>query len=114
MVKPAERRDIMTHAEMYKDFYFEVVNDKGRLEATFARRWQAEKFAEEYGYTVRKVNLGEDSLKVGDIKELENSQGGCFNVRILKIFVYDGIEYAEVEPADFNGFTREVPTSMLK
>ena len=44
----------------YKDFYFAVVDNKGRLQATFSRRWQAEKFVEEYknhNYTVIKINL---------------------------------------------------------
>lgn len=44
-------------AQAYKDFYFEVVNSKGVLQATFQRRWQAEKFAEEHGYTVVLVEL---------------------------------------------------------
>lgn len=47
----------MTNAQTYKDFYFEVVNQKGILQATFSRRWQAEKFAEEYGYIVRRIDL---------------------------------------------------------
>ena len=41
----------------YKDFYFKVVNQKGELQATFKRRWQAEKFAEDYNYIVKKVEL---------------------------------------------------------
>lgn len=41
----------------YKDFYFEVINDRGQLQATFARRWQAEKFAEQYGFQVVLVDL---------------------------------------------------------
>lgn len=45
--------------KQYKDFYFEVTRN-GRLIATFATRWQAEKFAEEYivfNYTVTKIEL---------------------------------------------------------
>ena len=53
-------------------------------------------------------------MKVGEIKKMENTQGEDFTVRILEIFEYEGVEYAEVEPVDFNGFTREVPTSKLK
>lgn len=41
----------------YKDFYFEVINNRDQLQATFARRWQAEKFAEEYGFKVVKVDV---------------------------------------------------------
>jgi hypothetical protein len=44
-------------AQMYTDFYFAVINNRGKLQATFSRRWQAEKFAEEYGYTVVMINL---------------------------------------------------------
>lgn len=44
----------------YKEFYFEVINDRNQLQATFARRWQAEKFAEQYGFQVVRVDLQED------------------------------------------------------
>ena len=53
-------------------------------------------------------------MKVGDIVKMENSQGEDFTVKILDLFEDDGIEYAEVEPVDFNGFTREVPITKLK
>lgn len=45
--------------KQYKDFYFEVTRN-GRLIATFATRWQAEKFAEEYkvfNYEVTRIDL---------------------------------------------------------
>ena len=42
--------------KQYKDFYFEVTHN-GRLVATFRTRWQAEKFAEEYGYKVTMIEL---------------------------------------------------------
>jgi hypothetical protein len=50
-----ERRKHM--ANTYKDFYFEVVNHRGVLQATFSRRWQAEEFAEKYGHIVRMVEM---------------------------------------------------------
>ena len=56
----------------------------------------------------------EDSMEVGEIKKMDNPHGEDFTVRILDIFVCDGIEYAEVEPVGFNGFSREVPTTKLK
>ena len=31
---------------------FKVTNNKGQIQAEFLRRWQAEKFAEQYGYKV--------------------------------------------------------------
>lgn len=43
---------------MYKDFYFEVRNGRGRLQATFARRYEAEKYAEGHSdFVVLKIDL---------------------------------------------------------
>ena len=53
-------------------------------------------------------------MKIGDIVKMDNPYGDDFTVKILNIFEYDGIEYAEVEPVGFNGFTREVPITKLK
>lgn len=42
----------------YKDFYFEVRNEKGRLQATFSRRWEAEKYADGHkGWSVTKIDI---------------------------------------------------------
>lgn len=53
-------------------------------------------------------------MNIGDIKKMYNSQGEDFTVKIVNLFEYDGIIYAEVEPVGFNGFTREVPITKLK
>lgn len=53
-------------------------------------------------------------MNIGDIKKMENPHGDDFTVKILDLFECEGIEYAEVEPVGFNGFTREVPTTRLK
>jgi hypothetical protein len=53
-------------------------------------------------------------MRIGDIMKMDNSQGEDFTVKIVDVFVYEGVEYAEVEPVGFDGFTREVPTSKLK
>lgn len=53
-------------------------------------------------------------MNIGDIKKMDNSQGEDFTVKIVALFEDDGIEYAEVEPVGFNGFTREVPITKLK
>lgn len=53
-------------------------------------------------------------MNIGDIKKMDNPHGDDFTVKILDLFECDGIEYAEVEPVGFNGFTREVPTTKLK
>lgn len=53
-------------------------------------------------------------MNIGDIKKMDNSQGEDFTVKIVDLFEDDGIEYAEVEPVGFNGFTREVPITKLK
>lgn len=43
---------------MYKDFYFEVRNIRGQLQATFSRRWEAEKYAEGHGgFWVQRVDI---------------------------------------------------------
>lgn len=53
-------------------------------------------------------------MKVGDIKILpKNSGDGYFIVEVVNLFTDEGVEYAEVKPVDFNGFTREVETSKL-
>ena len=40
----------------YKYFYFEVRNEKGRLQATFARRYEAEEYANKHrGCTVIQI-----------------------------------------------------------
>ena len=42
----------------YKYFYFEVRNEKGRLQATFSRRWEAEKYAEGHkDWKVTKIDI---------------------------------------------------------
>ena len=56
----------------------------------------------------------QNTLSVGKIVKLENSQGEDFTVKIVNLFEADGISYAEVEPVGFNGFTREVPIDKLK
>lgn len=53
-------------------------------------------------------------MKIGDIKKMNNPNGEDFTVKIIDLFECDGIEYAEVEPVGFNGFTREVPITKLK
>lgn len=53
-------------------------------------------------------------MEVGEIKKMDNPHGEDFTVKVLSVFVCDGIEYAEVEPVDFNGPAREVPTTRLK
>lgn len=53
-------------------------------------------------------------MKVGDITKMTNPHGDDFTVKILDLFECDGIQYAEVEPVGFNGFTREVPIDRLK
>ena len=55
-----------------------------------------------------------EQMEIGEIKKMDNSQGEDFTVKILDIFEYDGIKYAEVQPVGFNGFTREVPITKLK
>lgn len=52
-------------------------------------------------------------MTVGDIKKMNNPYGEDFTVRITSLFEYDGVEYAEVEPVGFNGFSREVEVSRL-
>ena len=43
---------------MYKDFYFEVRNIRGQLQATFARRYEAERYAEGHAdFLVIKIDL---------------------------------------------------------
>lgn len=54
------------------------------------------------------------SLNVGDVKKMDNPHGEDFTVKIVDLYTADGIEYAEVEPVDFEGFRREVPASRLK
>jgi hypothetical protein len=54
------------------------------------------------------------ALSVGDVKKLDNPHGEDFTVKIVDLYTADGIEYAEVEPVDFEGFRREVPASRLK
>lgn len=53
-------------------------------------------------------------MKIGDIKKMDNPHGEDFTVKVLDLFKYEGIEYAEVEPVGFNGFSREVPITKLK
>ena len=53
-------------------------------------------------------------MKIGDIKKMDNPRGEDFTVKVINLFDYEGIEYAEVEPVGFNGFPREVPISRLK
>ena len=52
-------------------------------------------------------------VNVGDIKRLPNSRGEDFIVKVLSVFEYEGEQYAEVKPIDFDGFPREVKTCML-
>lgn len=52
-------------------------------------------------------------MKVGDIKRMENKRGEDFIVEIVKLFAYEGVEYAEVRPVEFAGVNREVETSKL-
>ena len=53
-------------------------------------------------------------MKKDEIKKLNNSQGEDFTVKIVDVFEYEGVKYAEVQPVGFNGFNREVPITMLK
>lgn len=53
-------------------------------------------------------------MKVGDIKKMDNPRGEDFIVKIVDLYTVDGIEYAEVEPVEFESFRREVPASRLK
>lgn len=48
------------------------------------------------------------------LKKMDNSQGEDFTVKIVDIFEYEGVKYAEVQPVGFNGFNREVPVTKLK
>ena len=52
-------------------------------------------------------------VNVGDIKRLPNPRGEDFIVRVLKVFDYEGEEWAEVKPVDFNGISREIKACML-
>lgn len=53
-------------------------------------------------------------MKVGDIKLLpKNSGDGYFIVEVVNLFIDEGVEYAEVKPVEFNGFTREVKARRL-
>ena len=56
----------------------------------------------------------QNTLSVGKIVKMENSQGEDFTVKIVNLFEADGISYAEVEPVGFNGFTREVPIEKIR
>ena len=38
-----------------KDYCFIVVNKRNEVQAMFIRRWQAEKFANEYGFEVKEI-----------------------------------------------------------
>ena len=53
-------------------------------------------------------------MNIGDIKKMHNRHGDDFTVKIIDLFEYEGIEYAEVEPVGFNGFPREVSLAILK
>lgn len=53
------------------------------------------------------------NIHVGDIKRLPNSRGEDFIVEVLKLFDYEGEQWAEVKPVDFNGFPREIKACML-
>lgn len=53
-------------------------------------------------------------MNIGDIKKLHNRFGKDFIVKIVDLFEYEGIEYAEVKPVEFDSFPREVPVSLLK
>ena len=35
-----------------ENLIYKVIDNRGQIQAIFLRRWQAEKFAEEYGYNV--------------------------------------------------------------
>ena len=39
-----------------KEISFEVINERNEVQAMFVRRWQAEKFANEYGYEVKEIS----------------------------------------------------------
>ena len=49
-------------------------------------------------------------FKVGEIVMLDNK----FECKIVSLFNYEGEEYAEVIPTQFNSFPREVKCSQLK
>lgn len=47
----------MARNEESNEFYFEVRNERGKLQATFSRRWEAEKYAEGHeNLTVTKID----------------------------------------------------------
>lgn len=52
-------------------------------------------------------------VNVGEVKRLPNKNGKDFLVKVINLFTYKGVEYAEVEPIEFKSFSREVPTNML-
>lgn len=53
-------------------------------------------------------------MKVGDIKRLPKVKGnGYFIVKVVGLTTYDGVQYAEVVPVDFNGNVREVNADRL-
>ncbi len=61
-----------------------------------------------------KAEYEKQNIKVGDIKRLPmNSGKGFFMVEVINLFTYEGVEYAEVRPTEFNSFTREVEVSRL-
>ena len=53
-------------------------------------------------------------MKIGDIKKMDNPRGEDFTVKIINLFEDNSIKYAEVEPVDFTGPSREVPIERLK
>lgn len=53
------------------------------------------------------------NVKVGDVKRLPNKNGEDFIVKVINVFDYEGEEWAEVKPIDFNGISREIKACML-
>lgn len=63
----------------YNTNHFEVVNNKGVLQATFLRRWQAEEFAKKYNCIVVNVeeeygHFADDEEKMADFKILTKEE----------------------------------------
>lgn len=53
-------------------------------------------------------------MKVGDIKRLPKVKGnGYFIVKVVGLNTYEGVQYAEVVPVDFNWDVREVNADRL-
>jgi hypothetical protein len=53
-------------------------------------------------------------MKVGDIKRLPKLKGnGYFIVKVVGLNTYEGVQYADVVPVDFNGCVIEVNAERL-